>query len=764
VRALADAAAADPDLPLVVCATVLMRRLVRGQAPGQARVIHGTSAFLTPAFLTSSAGRAPAAGPVDLSAGLRAALRRDASGRPPAQPDDPGAPVDVTILLSQDGRLYAESTAASTDTPLACCWAQSFLRLLAAMARDPDAPLAGLPLVDDEDRRRILNDLNPYRRPDIRYRTMAGPFEEQVRRTPHAVALVDESGATVSYRELNERANRLAHFLRERGAGTGTRIGICLERGIPQIVAIYAAVKTGAAYIPLDADLPDQRLGFMLEDCAPAHLLTDPACRARIPDGSWTVHEVVSDGASWDAHPATDPVLDGTAAALLHILYTSGSTGRPKGVAYPTGGGLANLLWLQRRYPYHAGDATVFKTSPGFDVSIWEIFWPLYHGARLVICRPGAHKDPRHLADLVEEHGVSMIFLAPTVMTPFLDMVSGDRAGALRYALCGGEPVTARIRDNFHATLPGADLINCYGPTEAGSVTDMVLEPDPGAPAVPLGRPADNFRLLVLDENLDLVPIGMPGEAYLGGEIGVAYGYWRAPGRTAERFVPDPFGPPGSRLYRTGDLCRYREDGVLDHLGRIDRQIKIRGLRIEPGEIESVFGAHPAVADCAVVPHGDPVRLLAFVVLTEDRDAAEDVRLAAIRDHVVAALPGHMRPESVIPVPRIPANVNGKVDRDALIRVWQVGTDVDREIVPPGDELEASLVEMYGRLLGTSAVSVLDNFAELGGHSLLAFQLLDECRQELDAPPDVKDLLAGTVRDVATSIRAARSGEPAGPR
>ena len=238
----------------------------------------------------------------------------------------------------------------------------------------------------------------------IRYRTMAEPFEEQVERSPNAVALLDENGDTLSYRELNERSNRLAHYLRERGAGPGTRIGICLERGIHQVIAIYAAVKTGAAYIPIDADLPDERIAWML-----ARLDTSPCAdrptvaTSRIPDGTWQIYDVHSDRPPWSGHPVTNLVVDSGPSALLHILYTSGTTGRPKGVASPIAGALANVFWMQQPVPVPTIASTaLFKASPGFDISIWEIFWPLYHGARLVICRPGAERDPRHLARLTE--------------------------------------------------------------------------------------------------------------------------------------------------------------------------------------------------------------------------------------------------------------------------------------------------------------------------------------------------------------------------
>jgi amino acid adenylation domain-containing protein len=750
LRALAEATGTDPLAPLSVCATVLARRLSRDGVTRRLRVTVGSREALTP----------DADGPLDPDLTFRTALRDsgDLWLAPAAQATADGAGVDATILVSDDGlRLYVESMTDSADAATPQCWARTFLLLLTGMADDPDMPVTTLPLLSRAERDLILYRLNSYSVPAIRHRTLTGPFEEQAERTPDAVALEDEDGSRLTYRELNARANQLAHFLLSVGAGLGTRVGICLTRGISQVVSIYAAVKAGATYVPLDAELPDGRLGYMLADTAPLHVLADAACRSRIPNGGWHVHDVESPDAPWSSCSAGNPVIEGTPAALLHVLYTSGSTGRPKGVAYPADGALAHLMWMQRQYPFREGDAALYKTSPGFDVSIWELFWPLYHGARLVICRPGGHRDPVHLAKVVEEHGISTIFLPPTVMAPFLERVSSGHASKLRWALCGGEPVTPRIRDTFYSVLPAATLVNSYGPTEAGAVTDMPLPPDPGAP-VPLGRPAEHFRLTLLDENLQLVPIGMPGEAYIGGDIGLAHAYWGTPGRTAERFVPDPFGPPGARMYRTGDLCRYRDNGVAEHLGRIDRQVKIRGLRIEPGEIESVLAAHPLVAECAVIVHGHPARLLAFIV-PAGQPTGDDTDTALIADHAATLLPGHMRPERIMVVPSIPATVNGKIDTVALVGTWEALASGEREIVPPADEVEASLAEIYGRVLGTARVSMLDTFSELGGHSLLAIQLLDECLASLHTKPDVTELLSGTIRDVAASIRAAREDD-----
>jgi amino acid adenylation domain-containing protein len=743
LHSLAAAAGVGNLAPLSICAGVLAERLPRPGLNGRARVNYGADEVVAPA--------SPA---LDRSASFRSALRQAARPASAAENVTGDRPVIVTFVVSRDGRrLYAESSTDSPDVPLAPAWGRSFLHSLVSMAAHPDAPMDGHRLVDDEERNRIVHRLNPQHSPRIRYRTMAEPFQEQAERSPDATALLDESGDTVSYRELNQRSNRLAHYLRERGAGPGTRIGICLERGIAQIVAIYAAVKAGATYVPIDADLPDQRIAWIAEDAAPRHVLTDLACRGRVPDGVWETIDVRSD-AAWSNRPATNPGARGTASAPLHILYTSGTTGRPKGIASPTAGPLANVFWMQRQYPFHDGDATLFKASPGFDVSIYEIFWPLYYGARVVICRPGAERDPRHLARMAEAHGASMIFLVPTMMTAFLSEISPGRADALRWVVCGGEPMSPRIRETFYATLPTSNLINAFGPTEAGPVTDNIIDPDSAGVFIPVGRPADNFRVTLLDANLDCVPIGAPAEAYISGDVGLAEGYWRAPAMTAERFVADPYGPPGARMYRTGDLCRYREDGALEHLGRIDWQVKIRGLRVEPGEIESVLAAHCAVGDCAVIAHGQPPRLLAFVVPADGRPVF-DVDPTAILEHAATYLPVHMRPERIVPVDHLPATVNGKIDQDRLISIWQARVDRERSIVPPADDVETTLVEIYSRLLHTAPVSVLDTFAQLGGHSLLTLRLLDECKATLHVALDVTELLTGTLRDVAASIRGA---------
>lgn len=665
---------------------------------------------------------------------------------------------DLTVSLTQTAKGlsgFIEYSADLFEESTVQRFVAMYVRLLSSVVANPGQFIRAYPLLSDGEREHILHGLNRYERPRHPYRTMAEPFEEQVARTPDAIALAGDEG-TLTYAELNDRANRLAHFLRAAGAARGSFVALCMERGFDMIVALYAVAKSGAAYLPLDPELPDGRIAFMLEDVSPAIVIADALSRGRIPPGPWEVVPI-GEAFRWSAMPIANPVNEGPTHHLVHLLYTSGSTGRPKGVAYPVDGAIADIFWLQRSYPFHPGDANLFKTSYGFDVSIWEIFWPLYFGARLIVCRPGGHRDPRYLVEMIERYGVTTIFLIPTMMQVFLEELPAGSCRSLRWVFCGGEPVTPRIRDGFFARLD-ANLINCYGPTEAGCVTDMVLQRDDGNPVVPLGRPAANFRLYVLDEDLAPVPIGVPGEVYIGGEVGIAQCYFRRPELTAERFVPDPFAEPGARMYRTGDICRYREDGVLEHLGRSGRQVKVRGMRVELAEIETVLCEHETVVACVVVPLSEGgQRLIAFVVPRDGRAIAP----RDVIEHAARLLPRFMVPYAVVAVSHIPDNVNGKTDRDALLRQWDgTAAPVERELVAPEGEQEQRLLSIFEQILGTSGISVTDSFFELGGHSLLVFKLIAACAQELHVRPTVADVFsAPTVRELAARMSSS-PGDP----
>ncbi|MET9960471.1 amino acid adenylation domain-containing protein [Streptomyces sp. NPDC006326] len=693
--------------------------------------------------------------------GVQDRVRLDQRGdRALVQVDTGSARTDLSVSVDDEGagggfRGLFEYAADLFDQATVEGFARLYLDLLATLTADPESPVREAPLFSAERRQEILHGLNAYRRPEFSYATLAEPFEEQAARTPDAVALTGEEGE-LRYAELNARANRLAHHLRDRGVRPGDKVAVCMDRSFAMVTALYAVAKTGAAYVPMDPELPDGRMSFMLEDTRPELVLADDRGAAALPDGPWEVLRLTGPDRPWDRCPAGDLRIRSRGDALAFLLYTSGSTGRPKAVAYPVDGALANIFWLQEAYPFGPGDANILKTSYGFDVSTWELFWPLYYGATLVVARPGGQRDPAHLLELTERHAVTTLFFVPTMMEVFLDAAPPGSCRSLRRVIIGGEEVKPRLRDAFHARFD-ADLVNCCGPTEAGTVVEGVIPREAGAPVVPLGRPCANFRIYVLGPDQEVLPVGAPGEMYIGGDIGLAHGYHDRPALTADRFVPDPFGPVGARMYRTGDLCRYRPDGVLEHLGRIDRQVKIRGLRIELPEIEAVLRDHPDVKACvALAPRSLEGRIAAFVVPRPG--AAPDPR--ELGRHARHLLPAHMVPAAVTAVDHVPYTVNGKIDEAALLdHLGAVAAGGSTDLVPPEGETETRLAAIYREVLGLDELSVTDGFFALGGHSLLVFKLIAACGRDLGVRPTVGDVFAApSVRELAARLDAGGAG------
>ncbi|WP_086661474.1 non-ribosomal peptide synthetase [Lentzea kentuckyensis] len=453
--------------------------------------------------------------------------------------------------------------------------------------------------------------------PDV---TVHHLVEQQVRRSPAATALVS-GDRRLSYRELNEWANRLAHHLRTRGVVPESVVAVHLDRSVELVVALLAVLKAGGAYLPLDPDHPPARLAAMVDDAAPALVLTRRRLDAVGP-ADLLLH--MDDGfgpggAALAGFPATDPEPVASTANLAYVIYTSGSTGTPKG-ALNTHRAVGNRLqWTQQRFGLDETDAVLQKTPCSFDVSVWEFFWPLLAGARLVLAEPGAHLDPVRVAELIRTHHITTVHFVPSMLWGFLEAAGSAGCVSLRRVLCSGEALTVPLQRRFHQHLP-AELHNLYGPTEAAiDVTHWHCTAEDIRDTVPIGRPIANVRVHVLNEQRAPVPIGMAGEIYLGG-VGVGRGYLRRPELTEERFVPDPFDDdPGARLYRTGDLGRFAADGALEYLGRTDHQVKVHGVRVEPGEIEAVLADHPAVQSAVVsVPPGE-ARLVAHVVPDADR-------------------------------------------------------------------------------------------------------------------------------------------------
>nr|QEO74274.1 condensation domain-containing protein [uncultured bacterium] len=498
-----------------------------------------------------------------------------------------------------------------------------FQQLLDGVVVNPDERLSALPLLTEAERRRQLDEWN---RTEVEFTEglcIHQLFERQAERAPLNIALTFE-GERLSYQELNERANQLAHYLRERGVGPEVRVGICVERSVEMVVGLLGILKAGGAYVPLDPGYPPERLAFMLEDSRVPILLTQERLLTALPR---CAGEVVCLDADWEVirgKSVENPLVPLAADNLAYVIYTSGSTGRPKG-AMNTHGAISNrLLWMQDEYGLNETDRVLQKTPFSFDVSVWEFFWPLLSGARLVVARPGGHQDSAYLVEIIAGEEITTLHFVPSMLQVFLEARDVERCAHLRRVICSGEQLPAELQAHFFTRLD-AELHNLYGPTEAAvDVTYWACERGSDRRAVPIGRPIANTQIYLLDENLEPVPVGVPGELHIGG-VGLARGYLRRPDLTAEKFIPDPFGGrPGARLYRTGDLARYLPDGQIECLGRIDHQVKLRGFRIELGEIEATLDAHPGVQESVVLTKdyaSADRRLVAYVVPGRGRAA-----------------------------------------------------------------------------------------------------------------------------------------------
>ncbi|WKX69271.1 non-ribosomal peptide synthetase [Streptomyces sp. XD-27] len=609
-------------------------------------------------------------------------------------------------------------------------------------------------------------------------RTLPELFAAQVARSPERIALVHES-ERLTYTELDRRVDRLAHLLAEQGVGPESVVAITVPRCTELIVALLAVLRTGAAYVPVDPDYPADRITYLLRDSAPALVLSHSAAEAVLPpdarpEGPATVVlDTAETRARLAAGPAGPyrPARPLTAHDAAYVIYTSGSTGRPKGVVVPHGGIANRLYWMQAEYRLSAGDRVLQKTPSGFDVSVWEFFWPLSFGATLVMARPEGHRDPGYLAETIRRERITTIHFVPSMLQLFLEEPTAAACTSLRDVICSGEALPAELAERFRATLGGtAALHNLYGPTEASvDVTYWECVPEPGAHTVPIGRPVWNTRVYVLGQDLVELPPGETGELYLAG-VQLARGYLGRPGLTAERFVADPYGPPGSRMYRTGDLARRRESGAIEYIGRVDHQVKIRGVRIELGEIEAAFAKLDGVAQTAVTIREDRPgdrRLVGYLV-PEPGAAADPVE---VRARLAGLLPEYMVPAAVVVLDRFPLTPNGKLDRAALPAPSGVRAPdaVGRAARTPREEL---LCGLFAEVLGLDQVGADEDFFGLGGHSLLATRLVARVRAATGVPLGARSLFqAPTPEALARRLAGpAAAGEalpplrPASPR
>ena len=664
--------------------------------------------------------------------------------------------LSLSLIDSEDGIFGAIRYASSLFKPATIeRFARYFGRLLEHMAEGDQLKVSGLTYFDGEERAHVLYGLNATAQDYPRDVLIHELFEQQVKRTPEAVAVVFED-RQLSYAELNSQANRLAHYLLAHGVQPDDRVAICVERSLDMVIGLLGILKAGGAYVPLDAEYPLDRLAWMLDDSGAKLVLTQTHLRTRL--GMSAAQAVILDSEyfrdqlhGYGTHNPGRGHLGLGVGHMAYVIYTSGSTGKPKGVINQHSGVVNRLCWAQQDNRLQADDCVMQKTPFGFDVSVWEFFLPLMAGARLLIAQPGGHRNPEYLGALIAQRGVTMMHFVPSMLTPFLDAVAGQDCPSLRRVVCSGEALPYQAQQRFMASFPHCELHNLYGPTEAAiDVTAWRCVAYSHVGFVPIGRPIANTQMYILDAGGQPVPVGVVGELHIGG-IGVARGYLNRPELTAKSFCHDPFSAsPNARMYRTGDLGRWLDDGSIAYLGRNDFQVKIRGFRIELGEIETQLGLCANVRRAVVVAREDGAdkRLVAYLQAGDKPPAVAD-----LRQQLAVHLPDYMVPSAFVMVDDFPLSPNGKLDVKALPSPDRAAIVTQAYEAPVG-EAETAIAAVWQDLLGLTQVGRKDNFFELGGHSLMAVTFLSRLNKLLSIDMPLRELFAHpTVERFAAAVQ-----------
>jgi amino acid adenylation domain-containing protein len=615
--------------------------------------------------------------------------------------------------------------------------------LLEGIVTDPDRSIATLPLLTAAEQQQLLVDWNATQAPYPQDTCFHQLFEQQAARTPEAVAVVFAQ-QHLTYRQLDERANRLAHHLRALGVGPEVLVGLCLERSLDLLVGLLGILKAGGAYVPLDPTYPPERLAFMLEDSQAPVLLTQSALLDSLPAHQAQVVCLDTDWAQIAQQPATTPASGVTSDHLAYVIYTSGSTGKPKGVLV-THRGIPNLAQAQQ-HAYRTGpESRVLQVASfSFDASVADLLIPLPVGGTLYLASDDERVPGPALTRLLQEEAITLAVMMPSMLAT----LPASEFPALQTVISAGEACTPALVAQW---APGRRFINAYGPTET-TVCATMIECSDSTQTPPIGRPLSNAQAYVLDKYLQPVPIGVPGELCVGG-VGLARGYLHRPDLTAEKFIAHPFSAePGARLYRTGDLVRWRSDGTLEYVGRIDQQVKIRGFRIELGEIETLLTQHPAVREVAVIAREDSPgnkRLVAYIVPTPGQTFTS----SALRSFAQERLPYYMVPAVCVVLETLPITPNGKLDRRALPMPEETDGREAEELVAPRTPTEEQLAAIWANLLGLKQIGVTENFFTLGGHSLLAVRVLAQVQERFQVELPLSSLFeAPTISDLALKI------------
>jgi amino acid adenylation domain-containing protein/non-ribosomal peptide synthase protein (TIGR01720 family) len=645
-----------------------------------------------------------------------------------------------------------------TATELKACWEYStdlfnpdtisrlsehFQTLLSGIVANPEQSITQLPLLTAKEQQ-LLVEWNATQADYALDKSIHQLFAEQVVKSPDAVAVVFED-SQLTYQDLNSQANQLAHYLQQNGVKPGIIVGICCDRSLAMVVFLLAVLKAGGAYLPLDPSYPPERLRFMVEDSNLAVLLTQTKLLDLVSNSQAKIICLDREKDKIAQNSAINPVNSVTPENLAYVIYTSGSTGKPKGVMIPHRALTNHMLWMQTELPLNSSDKVLQKTPFSFDASVWEFYAPLLVGGRLIVAKPDGHQDPSYLTELIIQEKITILQLVPSMLRVLLEEEISN-CQSLRRVFCGGENLPGELQQRFYRQFKHCELYNLYGPTEATIDTTYYLCPRQTEPINYIGKPISNVQVYILDADLQPVPIGIPGEIYIGG-AGLAQGYINQPELTAEKFIDPPAlsrtpltkGGRGDRLYKTGDKARYLLNGNIEFLGRIDNQVKLRGFRIELGEIETQLEQHPQIKQTVVEVREDETnsqRLVAYLVAKKDYLPTSK----ELRSYLQERLPQYMIPGIFVCLKSFPLTPNGKIDRHAL-PIPKITSDYthssaspsgrlrDRELsATPRNQIESTLVNIWQEVLQVDNIGIYDNFFELGGDSIMSLQVIAKAR------------------------------------
>jgi amino acid adenylation domain-containing protein len=620
--------------------------------------------------------------------------------------------------------------------------AERFQILLQAIVADPDTAISSLPLMSAAEEKQVVVEFNEAAEVFPQSPCLHQIFEEQVKQTPQATAVTFE-GKSLSYADLNRQANQLAHRLLKLGVGPEVPVAICMERSLDLPIALLAVLKAGGAYVPLEPSYPRERLNFIIEEARAPVVLTQRAIAEEQSFANVHAISLDTDVDVWATESTENPRTSVTDENLCYVIYTSGSTGQPKGAMLHHRGVRNRLLWGITDYKLGSGDVVLHKTPLTFDVSVWEIFAPLLSGARLLIAKPGGHQDTAYQLELMARESVTHVDYVPTMLEVLLEAEGLERCENLKIVTAAGEALTRELRDRFYSQT-NAKLYNLYGPTEASlAVTYWVCEPDGQERVIPIGRPMSNVKIYILDKQLQPVPLGIAGELHIGG-VAPGRGYLKRPDLTADKFIPDAFSEQGGeRLYKTGDLARYRSDGAIEFLGRLDHQVKIRGMRMELGEVEAALCQHPAVREAVILAHeitAGNKSLVAYVVSKQEPMPTSD----ELRNYLRQRLPEYMVPAAFVILTELPLLSNGKLDRRALPNPEEFFADSEAAYIPPESDLEQTIAAVWQQVFNVERVSIHSNFFDLGGNSLLLAKVHSKLRAALNRDIQIVELFKYT--------------------